>query len=131
MLPLNPMNKDNVILITGGAGYIGTHTVVELVKAGFTPVIIDDFRNANRIALEGLTKILQFEPTIFEIDVCDTDSLEKIFQHYSIKGIIHFAAFKAVGDSVLNPLSYYHNNLESLVNMLKICKLKNIQNFIF
>lgn len=131
MLPLNPMNKDTIILITGGAGYIGTHTVVELVKAGYTPVIIDDFRNANRIAIKGLTKILQFEPTVFEIDVCDTNSLEKIFQQYSIKGIIHFAAYKAVGESVAEPLKYYHNNIEGLVSICEMALKYKVNNFVF
>ena len=108
------MEKNKTILITGGCGYIGSHTVVELVKAGYTPVIVDDFRNANRVVVAGLNEIIGFTPPIHEIDVCNASLMENLFQHYSFSGIIHFAAYKAVGESVQEPLKYYHNNIEGL-----------------
>lgn len=131
MLPLKTMSKDKIILITGGAGYIGSHTVIELVKAGYTPVIVDDLRNANSVVLEGLTTILQAEPTILKVDVCDKNSMEAIFQRYKIDGIIHFAAYKAVGESVAEPLKYYHNNIAGLVTICELALKYNVNNFVF
>jgi len=119
------------VLVTGGAGYIGSHTVVALVENGYTPIILDDFRNANRIVLDGLTKILGFLPEIIEIDVCDDKALRAIFQKYSFEGIIHFAAYKAVGESVQNPLKYYQNNLSGLINILNKMLEFGIKNLVF
>jgi UDP-glucose 4-epimerase len=119
------------VLVTGGAGYIGSHTVVALVENGYTPIILDDFRNANRIVLDGLTKILSFLPEIIEVDVCDDNALRAIFQKYSFEGIIHFAAYKAVGESVQNPLKYYQNNLSGLINVLNIMLEFGIKNLVF
>ena len=119
------------VLVTGGAGYIGSHTVVALVENGYTPIILDDFRNANRIVLDGLTKILGFLPEIIEVDVCDDNALRAIFQKYSFEGIIHFAAYKAVGESVQNPLKYYQNNLSGLINILNKMLEFGIKNLVF
>lgn len=119
------------VLVTGGAGYIGSHTVVALVENGYTPIILDDFRNANRIVLDGLTKILGFLPEIIEVDVCDDKALRAIFQKYSFEGIIHFAAYKAVGESVQNPLKYYQNNLSGLINVLNKMLEFGIKNLVF
>ena len=119
------------ILVTGGAGYIGSHTVVALVENGYTPIILDDFRNANRIVLDGLTKILGFLPEIIEVDVCDDNALRAIFQKYSFEGIIHFAAYKAVGESVQNPLKYYQNNLSGLINILNKMLEFGVKNLVF
>ncbi|MEY3126227.1 MAG: UDP-glucose 4-epimerase GalE [Bacteroidota bacterium] len=119
------------VLVTGGAGYIGSHTVVALVENGYTPIILDDFRNANRIVLDGLTKILSFLPEIIEVDVCDDKALRIIFQKYSFEGIIHFAAYKAVGESVQNPLKYYQNNLAGLINILNKMLEFGIKNLVF
>ena len=119
------------VLVTGGAGYIGSHTVVALVENGYTPIILDDFRNANRIVLDGLTKILGFLPEIIEVDVCDDNSLRAIFQKYSFEGIIHFAAYKAVGESVQNPLKYYQNNLSGLINILNKMLEFGVKNLVF
>jgi UDP-glucose 4-epimerase len=119
------------VLVTGGAGYIGSHTVVALVENGYTPIILDDFRNANRIVLDGLTKILGFLPEIIEVDVCDDNALRAIFQKYSFVGIIHFAAYKAVGESVQNPLKYYQNNLSGLINVLNKMLEFGIKNLVF
>ena len=119
------------VLVTGGAGYIGSHTVVALVENGYTPIILDDFRNANRIVLDGLTKILGFLPEIIEVDVCDDKALRAIFQKYSFEGIIHFAAYKAVGESVQNPLKYYQNNLSGLINILNKMLEFGVKNLVF
>ena len=119
------------VLVTGGAGYIGSHTVVALVENGYTPIILDDFRNANRIVVDGLTKILGFLPEIIEVDVCDDNSLRAIFQKYSFEGIIHFAAYKAVGESVQNPLKYYQNNLSGLINILNKMLEFGVKNLVF
>ena len=119
------------VLVTGGAGYIGSHTVVALVENGYTPIILDDFRNANRIVVDGLTKILGFLPEIIEVDVCDDNALRAIFQKYSFEGIIHFAAYKAVGESVQNPLKYYQNNLSGLINILNKMLEFGVKNLVF
>ena len=119
------------VLVTGGAGYIGSHTVVALVENGYTPIILDDFRNANRIVVDGLTKILGFLPEIIEVDVCDDKALRAIFQKYSFEGIIHFAAYKAVGESVQNPLKYYQNNLSGLINILNKMLEFGVKNLVF
>jgi UDP-glucose 4-epimerase len=119
------------VLVTGGAGYIGSHTVVALVENGYTPIILDDFRNANRVVLDGLTKILGFLPEIIEVDVCDDNALRAIFQKYSFEGIIHFAAYKAVGESVQNPLKYYQNNLSGLINILNKMLEFGVKNLVF
>ena len=119
------------VLVTGGAGYIGSHTVISLVENGYTPIILDDFRNANRIVIGGLTKILGFLPEIIEVDVCDDNALRAIFQKYSFEGIIHFAAYKAVGESVQNPLKYYQNNLSGLINILNKMLEFGVKNLVF
>jgi len=119
------------ILVTGGLGYIGSHTVVELVNAGYEPVIIDDLSNSNPRIIDQLTKIIGFKPTAYYFDLCDEKKLAAFAAgEPGLEGIIHFAASKAVGESVKNPLKYYHNNLLSLVNLLKVYKGKAV-NFVF
>ena len=112
------------VLVTGGAGYIGSHTVVELVKAGYEPVILDDYRNSDASVIKRLAQIIGKEPEHIVCDVCDQQKLESVFETYSISGVIHFAAYKAVGESVENPLKYYSNNISGLNSILKI-----IENF--
>jgi UDP-glucose 4-epimerase len=119
------------ILVTGGLGYIGSHTVVELVNAGFEPVIVDNLSNSNIKILDQLTKILGFTPKFYQFDLCDFKALEDFAaQEQGITGIIHFAAYKAVGESVKLPLKYYHNNFASLVNLLELYHQQAI-NFVF
>lgn len=125
------MEKQAYILVTGGAGYIGSHTVVELLKAGYTPVIADDFRNANRVVLTGLKELLGTEPIVHAVDVCDSKEMDVLFEKYSFKGIIHFAAYKAVGESVAEPLKYYYNNVQGLVNLLELALKYDVNNFVF
>ncbi|MDB5123098.1 MAG: UDP-glucose 4-epimerase GalE [Mucilaginibacter sp.] len=107
------------ILVTGGLGYIGSHTVVELVAAGYEPVIIDDLSNSNPKILDQLTKIIGFRPKFYQFDLCDEKKVANfIATEPDIAGVIHFAASKAVGESVHEPLKYYRNNLYSLINLL-------------
>lgn len=119
------------ILITGGLGFIGSHTVVELVSAGYEPVIVDDLSNSNAKILDQLSKIIGFKPTFYKFDLCDENKIKDLLKaEPDIAGIIHFAAFKAVGESVQKPLKYYHNNLYSLINLLEAFNGKPV-NFVF
>ena len=95
------------ILVTGGAGFIGSHTIVELDQAGYEPIIIDDFSNSAPSALEGIKQIIGKEVTHYQADCNDLSALRQIFREHEIGGVIHFAASKAVGDSVRLPLKYY------------------------
>jgi UDP-glucose 4-epimerase len=125
------MQKKKSILITGGAGYIGSHTVVELIKAGYTPVVVDNFSNSHRKVLEGWKAILGVQPQLIEADVCNEHELEAVFQQFSFDGIIHFAAYKAVGESVQDPLKYYHNNIQGLVVVCRLALKYKVMNFVF
>jgi len=119
------------ILVTGGAGYIGSHTVVELFNHDFNPIILDDFRNSNRVILDGIKTITGKNPKLYEIDLCDIQRLRSIFIENKIDGIIHFAAYKAVGESVAFPLKYYSNNLVSLINILNCMLEFEVNNLVF
>lgn len=123
------MNK--YVLVTGGAGYIGSHTVVALHQQGYVPVMVDDFRNANAIVLDGLQYILGQRPIVHRIDVCDKMALSTLFEQYAFDGVIHFAAYKAVGESVEQPLAYYQNNLVGLINVLSLLEQYQVPNFVF
>ena len=119
------------IVVTGGLGYIGSHTVVELVNAGYEPVIIDDLSNSQPKILDQISKIIGFKPAFYHFDLCDEQKLiEFAAAEPDIAGIIHFAAFKAVGESVVKPLKYYRNNFYSLVNLLNVYNDKPV-NFVF
>jgi UDP-glucose 4-epimerase len=119
------------ILVTGGAGYIGSHTMVALSEAGYQPIIVDDFRNANRNVLKGLHNLLDMEPTCYEVDVTDEKALQQVFTQVQPVGVIHFAANKAVGESVADPLMYYHNNLMGLIAVAKQCLQHNVHHLVF
>jgi len=119
------------ILVTGGLGYIGSHTVVELVNAGYEPIIVDDLSNSYIKILDQLSKIIGFKPAFYQFDLCDEQKLREFAAaEPDLEGVIHFAAFKAVGESVNNPLKYYHNNLLSLLNLLKVYSGKTV-NLVF
>jgi UDP-glucose 4-epimerase len=119
------------IIVTGGLGYIGSHTVVELVKAGYEPVIIDNLSNSQPKILDQLSKIIGFKPLFYQFDICDEQKLTEFTKaEPEIAGIIHFAAYKAVGESVQKPLMYYRNNLDSLLNLLAAYNDKPL-NFVF
>lgn len=119
------------ILVTGGAGFIGSHTAVALVEAGFTPVILDDFSNSQPSVLQGLRDILGHEPHCYAENCHNPDTLRRIFREKNIGGVIHFAAFKAVGESMEQPLKYYDNNLGSLVALLQVMLEEGVPNLIF
>jgi UDP-glucose 4-epimerase len=120
------------ILVTGGAGYIGSHTVVELAQAGYEPIIIDNFSNSEESALGGIKAILGHDVPCHRIDCGDAEALRQVFKtEGNIAGVIHFAAFKAVGESVQKPLAYFHNNVGSLITLLQVMKDEGVENLVF
>ena len=120
------------VLVTGGLGYIGSHTVVELQNAGFEVVIIDNLSNSSLEVLDGIIQITGKTPLFEKIDLRQKSEVIQFFEkHQDISGIIHFAASKAVGESVENPLLYYENNLSTLIYLLQACNNYTIENFIF
>lgn len=119
------------ILVTGGAGFIGSHTVVALSEAGFTPVIIDDFSNSDKRVLRGLEKIIGRKPHCYSENCHDAAVLRRIFKEENIGGVIHFAAFKSVEESLKEPLKYYDNNLGSLIVLLQTMLECGVENLIF
>jgi len=121
------------IIVTGGAGYIGSHTIIELLQnTSYCIISIDNFSNSTKETFNRIEKITGKQVENLDIDICDLQKLElAIKQIKNPIGIIHFAAYKSVGDSVLNPLAYYHNNITSLVNILSVCKTFHIPHFIF
>ena len=125
------MENKKLILVTGGAGYIGSHTVVSLIEKGFEPIIVDDFRNANPEVINRLEEITGQKINFHNIDCCNERDLKSIFEKNSFYGVIHFAAYKAVGESVDHPLMYYRNNLLSLINVLQFCQQFQVKNLVF
>jgi UDP-glucose-4-epimerase len=120
------------ILVTGGTGYIGSHTVVELQNSGYEVVIVDNLSNSNIDVLDGIEKITGIRPAFENIDCTDYLSLDRMFEKYTdIEAIIHFAASKAVGESVEKPLLYYRNNLLSLINILQLMPVHKIKSIVF
>lgn len=120
------------ILVTGGLGYIGSHTVVELQNTGFEVIIIDNLSNSSLDVIEGITNITKSSPVFVKLDLRFKKDVEQFFdQHNDIEGIIHFAASKSVGESIENPLLYYENNLNTLIYLLQECKKHRINNLIF
>jgi UDP-glucose 4-epimerase len=119
------------ILITGGAGFIGSHTVVAFAEAGFNPVIIDNFSNSEHAVLDGIEKIIGRRVTCYDQDCNDQKALLNIFQQEKIDGVIHFAAYKAVGESMEQPLKYYKNNLNSIIALLETMLETGVQHAIF
>eukprot|EP00388_Colpodella_angusta_P008992 GDKJ01024203.1.p1 GENE.GDKJ01024203.1~~GDKJ01024203.1.p1 ORF type:complete len:345 (-),score=70.39 GDKJ01024203.1:80-1114(-) len=119
------------ILCTGGAGYIGSHTVISLVEAGFDVIIADNFCNSSAKVLMQLEKILGKKIPFVEVDFTNYASTDALFRDHSIKGVIHFAALKVVGESLADPLRYYQNNMLSLMNVIKAMNTHNVRNFVF
>lgn len=120
------------ILVTGGTGYIGSHTVVELQNAGFEVVIVDNLSNSSADVVEGIVRITGIRPAFERLDCLDCAGLDKLFaEHRGIAAVIHFAASKAVGESVQKPLLYYRNNLASLINLLELMPKYGVENFVF
>jgi len=124
--------RKNKILVTGGTGYIGSHTTVELIEDGFEVVIIDNLYNSEAEVTDRIARITGVKPHLSVFDICDREKLMEFFQKQdNIAGIIHFAAYKAVGESVNKPLDYYRNNLLSLINLLDAMKVNGIHNLVF
>lgn len=119
------------ILVTGGAGFIGSHAVVELHEAGFEPVILDNFYNSKPQVLDGLERITGKRFPFRQIDCNDKLAMDLLFAEEAFDGVIHFAAYKAVGESVQLPLKYYQNNLGTLITLLDLCQKYNVKNFVF
>ncbi len=119
------------ILVAGGAGYIGSHTAVELVEAGYDVVIVDNLSNSTISAVEGVRQITGVDVPFFEVDCCDAKAFEEVFKAYNFSAAIHFAASKAVGESVHKPLEYYYNNLTSLMNLLSLMRKYGGGNVLF
>ncbi len=120
-----------IILVTGGAGFIGSHTVVALHEAGFQPVIIDNLSNSDRSVLAGIKKIVGVDIPFYEGDYQDETLLTRIFDEHKIDGVIHIAAFKTVAESVEQPLKYYENNVSGFVGLLQFLLKHKVHNFVF
>lgn len=125
------MNFKQKILVTGGLGYIGSHTVVALQEAGYEVVIIDDLSNSESFVLDRITEITGTKPEFFQIDLKHSEKVKIFFDENQIDGVIHFAAHKAVGESVQKPLMYFKNNLLSMLNILEEMQNHSLDNFIF
>ncbi len=119
------------ILLAGGAGYIGTHTAVEFLNAGYDVVIADDLYNSKKAAVQRVEKITGKKIPFYEIDVCDEEALRRVFAEQTIDTVVHFAGMKAVGESVAKPLMYYRNNLNSTLTLLSVMKEFGCRNFVF
>ncbi len=119
------------ILVTGGAGYIGSHTIVELIKAGHSVVVVDNLSNSSRISIERVEKITGTSITFYEADIRDKETLNAILDKHLIDACIHFAGLKAVGESVSKPHEYYDNNITGTLNLVDVLRLHNIKNIIF
>ncbi|NDL68608.1 UDP-glucose 4-epimerase GalE [Anaerotalea alkaliphila] len=119
------------ILVTGGLGFIGSHTTIELIKNNHTAIIADNLINSKIEVLDKLSAITGIKPTFYQIDVTDEAKVEEILNNYKIDGVIHFAGLKAVGESVSKPLEYYYNNLVSTMVLSKICVKYGVNKFVF
>lgn len=118
-------------MVSGGAGYIGSHTAVALIEAGYDVVIVDNFSNSDMGAVEGVRRITGVEVPFEQVDCCDKEALRAVFKKYPFRSVIHFAAFKAVGESVEKPLMYYTNNLTSFLNVLELMQEEGRDNVLF
>lgn len=119
------------ILVTGGLGFIGSHTVVELINSGHSVLVVDNLINSKIVVLERIQQITDQKPVFFQIDVTDYDKLERLFIENEIDGVVHFAGFKAVGESVSKPLEYYYNNVVSTIMLCKMCINFSVCKFVF
>lgn len=119
------------VLLTGGAGYIATHTCIELINAGHTAVIADNFSNSSPKAVKRVEEITGTSIPLYNIDVCDKDALDKVFAENKLDAVIHFAGYKAVGESCAIPVAYYRNNLDSTLTLLEVMKKYGVSNIVF
>ena len=119
------------ILVPGGAGYIGSHTVIELLKAGYDAIVVDNLSNSKEEAVKRVEKIAGKKVTFYKADVLDKDAMRKIFSAHKIDAVINFAGFKAVGESVAKPIEYYHNNIGGMIALIEVMKEFNCKNLVF
>ncbi|MBE6194771.1 MAG: UDP-glucose 4-epimerase GalE [Rikenellaceae bacterium] len=119
------------VLVSGGAGYIGSHTAVELINAGLNVVVADNLSNSDMSGVEGVRKITGVDVPFINVDCCDKEAFRKVFEEYEFDSVIHFAAFKAVGESVAEPMKYYRNNLLSFMNIIDLMREYGRHNIVF
>ena len=119
------------VLVTGGTGYIGSHTIVELIGHGYDVIAVDDFSNSKPIVLDKIKEITGKKIKFYELDVCDKEKLRVVFMENEIDAVIHFAGFKAVGESVAKPLKYYRNNLDSTITLLEVMNEFGVKKIVF
>ena len=119
------------ILLTGGAGYIGSHTCVEMLNAGYDIVVVDNYSNSSPEALKRVKELTGKDFPIYEADVCDSEAMNALFDREKIEAVIHFAGYKAVGESVQKPLMYYRNNLDSTMTLLEVMRAHGVKKLVF
>jgi UDP-glucose 4-epimerase len=120
-----------MVLVSGGAGYIGSHTAVELINAGYDVVVADNLSNSDMSGVEGVRKITGVDVPFVNVDCCDREAFRKVFEQYNFNSVIHFAAYKAVGESVADPMKYYRNNLTSFMNVIDLMHEFSRPNIVF
>ena len=120
-----------MVLVSGGAGYIGSHTAVELINAGYDVVVADNLSNSDMSGVEGVRKITGVDVPFVNVDCCDKEAFRKLFEQYNFNSVIHFAAYKAVGESVTDPMKYYRNNLLSFMNVVELMREFGRPNIVF
>ncbi len=120
-----------MVLVSGGAGYIGSHTAVELINAGYDVVVADNLSNSDMSGVEGVRKITGVDVPFVNVDCCDKEAFRKVFEQYNFNSVIHFAAYKAVGESVADPMKYYRNNLTSFMNVIDLMREYSRPNIVF
>ena len=119
------------ILVTGGAGYIGSHTCVELLKNGYEIIVVDNLSNSSVESINRVKEITGKQFKFYKEDILNREALDMIFEENTIESVIHFAGYKAVGESVANPLEYYHNNISKYLVLLEVMRKHNVKNFVF
>ncbi len=119
------------ILVTGGTGYIGSHTCVELINNGYEVVIVDNLYNSSIDVIDKIQQITGIKPVFYQVDILDKDGLEKVFEENQLNAVIHFAGYKAVGESVAIPLTYYENNISGSINLYQLMKKHHVNNLVF
>lgn len=125
------MAEKDVVLVTGGAGYIGSHVCVELIESGFEPVIADNLINSNREVISRIAAITGKKPVLEKVDICDHSAMSRVFRHYPIRSVMHFAGLKAVGESTEMPLPYYQNNVGGSLTLLEVMADHDVTELVF